>query len=257
MKRRRCFWPQKTSLQTHRIATMAIFAKQEGGKPPREKLEASESILSLSDNELLGLLIRCGRNGKNAVEVGKELKDAFGSVRNMVYADWRQICNKHVLGVGKVRAMELAAAFELGRRGAKLSAEDYQKPVENAHDVFEHVRALGVSDMQEHFFALYLDPKKRLLCPPKVVTMGLVNASILHARELFREAIQWGATSLYVAHNHPSGDATPSKEDVAITATLLEASKILGIPLRDHIVIGTENSPGPAFVSIREKMKSQ
>ena len=128
---------------------------------------------------------------------------------------------------------------------------------EDAHDVFEHVRALGVSDMQEHFFALYLDPKKRLLCSPKVVTTGLVNASLLHARELFREAIQWGATSLYVAHNHPSGDATPSKEDMEITITLLEASKILGIPMRDHVVIGTENSPGPAFVSIRERMEKQ
>ena len=236
---------------------MSIFAKQEGDLPPREKLDASDSILSLSDDELLGLIIRCGRKGKNAVEVGKELKDAFGSVRNMVYADWRQIAGKHILGVGKTRAKELAAAFELGRRGAKLSAEDYQKPIENAHDVFEHVRALGVSDMQEHFFALYLDPKKRLLCSPKVVTTGLVNASLLHARELFREAIQWGATSLYVAHNHPSGDATPSEEDMEITITLLEASKILGIPMRDHIVIGTENSCGPAFVSIRERMEKQ
>ena len=154
-----------------------------------------------------------------------------------------------------VKAMELAAAFELGRRGAKLSAGDYEKPVENARDVFEHIRVLGVSDMQEHFFALYLDPKKRLLCPPKVVTTGLVNASMLHARELFREAIQWGATSLYVAHNHPSGDATPSKEDIAITATLMDASKILGIPLRDHVVVGTENYPGPAFVSVRERME--
>lgn len=231
-----------------------IFANHHGDKPPRERLEDAESIIALSDDELLGLLIRIGRKGKNAVEVGKELKEAFGSVRNMVYADWRQIRNKRVLGVGKVKAMELAAAFELGRRGAKLSAEDFDKPVENVRNVFEHVRALGVSDMQEHFFALYLDPKKRLLCPPKVVTTGLVNASMLHARELFREAIQWGATSLYVAHNHPSGDATPSKEDVSITATLLEASKILGIPLRDHVVIGTENSPGPAFVSIRERM---
>ena len=236
---------------------MPIFKELGKEAPPRERLEVADSILEMSDEDLLGLIIRVGCKGKNAVEVGKELKEAFGSVRNMVYADWRQICNKRVFGVGKVKSMELAAAFELGRRGAKLSSEDYQKPVENAYDVFEHIRALGVSDIQEHFFALYLDPKKRLLCPPKVLTTGLVNASLLHARELFREAIQWGATSLYVAHNHPSGDATPSKEDLEITVTLLEASKILGIPLRDHIVIGTENSPGPAYVSIRERMITQ
>ena len=233
---------------------MPIFKDIGKDVKPRERLEKAGSILELSDEELLGLLIRIGRRGKNAVEVGKELKDAFGSVRNMVYADWRQIAGKGVLGIGEVKSMELAAAFELGRRGAKLSAEDYQKPVENAHDVFEHIRALGVSDMQEHFFALYLDPKKRLLCPPKVLTTGLVNASLLHARELFREAIQWGATSLYVAHNHPIGDATPSEEDIAMTKSLLEASKVLGIPLRDHVVIGTENSPGPAYASIRERI---
>ena len=233
---------------------MPIFKDIGKDVKPRERLEKAGSILELSDEELIGLLIRIGRRGKNAVEVGKELKDAFGSVRNMVYADWRQIAGKGVLGIGEVKSMELAAAFELGRRGAKLSAEDYQKPVENAHDVFEHIRALGVSDMQEHFFALYLDPKKRLLCPPKVLTTGLVNASLLHARELFREAIQWGATSLYVAHNHPSGDATPSEEDIAMTKSLLEASKVLGIPLRDHVVIGTENSPGPAYASIRERI---
>ena len=236
---------------------MPIFKNIGKDLKPRERLESADSILELSDEELLGLLIRIGRKGKNAVEVARELKESFGSVRNMVYAPWRQIRNKHVPGVGRVKAMELAAAFELGRRGAKLSSEDFQKPVENASDVFEHIRALGVSDMQEHFFALYLDPKKRLLCPPKVVTTGLVNASLLHARELFREAIQWGATSLYVAHNHPSGDATPSDEDIAMTISLIESSKVLGIPLRDHIVIGTENSPGPAFASIRERLANR
>ena len=236
---------------------MPIFDELDDSSRPRERLEKAGSILELSDEELLGLLIRIGRQGKNAVEVGKELKEAFGSVRNMVYADWRQIANKHVLGVGKVKAMELAAAFELARRGAKLSSEDYAKPVETARDVFEHVRALGVSDMQEHFFALYLDPKKRLLCPPKVVTTGLVNYSVLHPRELLREAIQWGATTLYVAHNHPSGDATPSAEDIELTKTLYAAAELIGIPLRDHVVIGTENSPGPAWVSIRERLAEQ
>ena len=105
--------------------------------------------------------------------------------------------------------------------------------------------------------ALFLDQKKRLLCPPKVVTTGLVNASMLHARKLFREAFQCGATSLYVVHNHPNGDATPLKENIAMTAILLESSKILGIPLRDHIAVGTENSLGSAFVSICERMKKQ
>lgn len=232
---------------------MPIFDKLERDRRPREKLD-SMNIRDIADEDLLGLLIRCGRNGKNAVETGKALLEAFGSVRNMVYAEWRQIAAKKIPGVGVVRAKELAAAFELARRGAKLSSEDYAKPVETARDVFEHVRALGVSDMQEHFFALYLDPKKRLLCPPKVVTTGLVNYSVLHARELFREAIQWGATTLYVAHNHPSGDATPSDEDIELTKSLYGAAELIGIPLRDHVVVGTENSPGPAWASIRERI---
>ena len=233
---------------------MPIF-KQLGNKlPPREKLDGTVSIRNIDDEELLGLLIRCGRNGKNAVEVGKALLESFGSVRNMVYADWRQIAGKRIPGVGKTRAKELAAAFELARRGAKLSAEEYRQPVREPRQVFEHIRALGVSDEQEHFFALYLDSKRRLLCPPKVVTTGLVNASMIHPRELFREAIQWGATSLYVAHNHPSGDATPSKDDIETTRVLQEASRIMEITLRDHIVIGTENTPGPAWASIFERL---
>ena len=235
---------------------MAIFEQLDTLLRPREKLDAVP-VRDVSDEELLGLLIRCGRNGKNAVEIGKALLESFGSVRNMVYADWRQIASKRIPGVGTVRSKELAAAFELARRGAKLPSEEYRKPVADGHQVFELVRALGVSDAQEHFFALYLDAKRRLLCPPKVITTGLVNASMIHPRELFREAIQFGAASLYVAHNHPSGDATPSKEDIETTEILFEASRVIGIPLRDHIVIGTENSPGPAWVSIRERMAEQ
>ena len=234
------------------MIAMPVFNQMDNSLRPREKLRSGASILSLTEEELLGLLIRIGRKGKNAVEVGKELVESFGSIRNMVYADWKQIAGKKVLGVGEVKAMELSAAFELARRGAKLSSEEYGRPVKKGRQVFEHVRALGVSDAQEHFFALYLDAKRRLLCPPKVVTTGLVNASVIHPRELFKEAIQWGAASLYVAHNHPSGDATPSKEDIETTKALIAASRILGIPVQDHVVVGTENSPGPPWVSIRE-----
>ena len=233
---------------------MPFSDKLEHAVKPREKLRSGISILSLGEDELLGLLIRIGRKGKNAVEVGKEMVESFGSVRNMVYADWKQIKNKRIVGIGEVKSMELAAAFELSRRGAKLSTAEYDTPVTKALQVFELVRALGFLDAQEHFFALYLDAKRRLLCPPKVITTGLVNASVIHPRELFKEAIQWGAASLFVAHNHPSGDATPSRVDIETTKTLLDASEILGIPLQDHIVIGTENSPGPAWVSVREWM---
>lgn len=221
---------------------------------PRERLEKASSILALGDEELLGLLIRTGPRGRNAVDVGRGLIEAFGSVRNMVYADWREIAHAGVAGVGKVKAMELAAAFELARRGAKLSAEDYAQPVTEARQVFEHVRALGVADTQEHFFALYLDPKRRLLCPPKVLTTGLADVSVIHPREVFQDAIRWGATSLYVAHNHPSGDATPSKEDEKVTEALVQAAQVLAIPLRDHVIVGTENSPGPAWVSMRARL---
>ena len=193
-----------------------------------------------------------------------EARTEFGLIK----VDKRQLANRIWESANKLRSKIEANEYKdfilgfifykfLSDREEQYARSELKCSDEDAHDVFEHVRALGVSDMQEHFFALYLDPKKRLLCSPKVVTTGLVNASLLHARELFREAIHWGATSLYVAHNHPSGDATPSKEDMEITITLLEASKILGIPMRDHIVIGTENSPGPAFVSIRERMEKQ
>jgi len=230
---------------------MPTFEQMKAEKRPRERLANGESIRNFADEDLLGIIIRCGRNGINAVEIGKRLMEAFGSVRNMVYADWRQIRNKRIPGVGDVRAMELAAAFELARRGTKLPTEDYAKPIESPKEVFEHVRAVGVDDSQEHFFALYLDTKKRLLCPPKIVTVGLVNYSVIHPREIFRQAIQWGATSVIIAHNHPSGDATPSAEDLTMTSQLAKVAEMIGIPLDDHVVTGTENNPGPAYVSIR------
>ncbi|MBR4612836.1 MAG: DNA repair protein RadC [Kiritimatiellae bacterium] len=233
---------------------MAIF-EEDAAARPREKLKGASSIREMSDEELLGLIIRCGRNGLNAVETGRALRDSFGSVRNMVYADWRQIRAKRIPGVGETRSMELAAAFELARRGAKLPAEDYARPIDTEADkgesVFEVVRAMGVDDSQEHFSALYLDTKKRPLCPPKIVTVGLVNYSVIHPRELFRQAIQWGATSVIIAHNHPSGDATPSADDIELTRQLAKAAELIGIPLDDHVVVGAENTPGPSFVSIR------
>ena len=233
---------------------MAIF-KEDAAARPREKLKSAASIREISDDELLGLIIRCGCNGLNAVETGRALKDAFGSVRNMVYADWRQIRGKRIPGVGETRSMELASAFELARRGMKLPAEDYAKPIDTMSDggegVFELIRAAGIDDSQEHFFALYLDTKSRLLCPPKIVTIGLVNYSVIHPRELFRQAIQWGATGVVIAHNHPSGDATPSDDDIKLTRRLSESAELIGIPLGDHVVVGTKNSPGPPFVSIR------
>ncbi len=233
---------------------MAIF-EEDAAARPREKLRNATSIREMSDDELLGLIIRCGRDGRNAVETGRALKEAFGSVRDMVYADWRQIRAKRIPGVGETRAMELASAFELARRGAKLPVEEYARPIDTNADkgeaVFEIVRAMGFDDSQEHFFALYLDTKNRMLCPPKIITVGLVNYSVIHPRELFRQAIQWGATSVIIAHNHPSGDATPSDDDIALTKSLSQAAELIGIPLLDHVVTGSENTPGPAFVSIR------
>ena len=117
--------------------------------------------------------------------------------------------------------------------------------------VFEVVRAMGVDDSQEHFFAFYLDTKKRPLCPPKIVTVGLVNYSVIHPRELFRQAIQWGATCVIIAHNHPSGDATPSDDDIELTRQLAKAAELIGMPLDDHVVVGAENTPGPSFAAIR------
>ena len=123
--------------------------------------------------------------------------------------------------------------------------------METSDDVVRQIRSVGIYETQECAFALYLDAKRRMLCEPMVVSRGTADKTFLHPREIFKPAVRLGAVSVIVAHNHPSGDATPSDEDIVETKQLIEAGRMMGIPLDDHVVIGAKRGGGPEYVSIR------
>ena len=206
---------------------------------PREAfMRAAAPERDIPDANLLAILVRTGRKGSSAIDLAHRLINHFGSAAKLVEATWQQIVAAKVPGVGKVAAVQLAAAFALVRRSVKTSHRSFARAVETSDDVVRQVKSVGIDESQECAYALYLDAKRHLLCEPMVVSRGTVDKTLLHPRDIFRHAVRLGAVSVIVAHNHPSGDPTPSDEDIAETKRLRETGEIVGIPLDDHVVIG-------------------
>jgi DNA repair protein RadC len=143
---------------------------------------------------------------------------------------------EEVTGVGIATGARIAAAFELGRR-ASIEPQDPEDPIRGPADVFRRIGPRLRHLMQEEFHALLLDTRHRVL-REVLVTRGILDASLIHPREVFRVAVSEGAAGIILVHNHPSGDPTPSEEDRAVTRQLAEAGRALGIPVLDHVVIG-------------------
>ena len=143
---------------------------------------------------------------------------------------------ERVDGVGEATAARLAAAFELGRRAASAEAPEDQ-PIRGPMDVFRRMGPRLRDASQEEFHALLLNTRHRVI-REVLVTRGILDASLIHPREVFRTAVSEGAANLVLVHNHPSGDPTPSSEDRAVTRQLAAAGRALGIPVLDHVVIG-------------------
>ena len=181
-------------------------------------------------------------------------------------ADWRTMRSrvkeynrnnpeKRILGLGLVKCMELAAAFELGRRKACMDVgEIYKKKVRSPQVAFNIFRVyVEPCDMQENFFVLPLNSDDKPLSEPILMSRGTADHTIVHPRDVFKDAVRWGASSSIVAHNHPSGDPTPSEDDIRLTRALLRAAGVMAVPLNDHLVIGDVNRPGgKRYISIRE-----
>ena len=219
---------------------------------PREAfMRSAEPERDIPDANLLAILIRTGRRGSSAIDLAYRLINHFGSAANLVDATWQQIVAAKVPGVGKVAAVQLAAAFALVKRNVRTSHRSFARTVESLDDVVRQVRSVGIDETQENAFALYLDSKRHLLCEPVRISRGTADKTFLHPRDIFRQAIRLGAVSVIVAHNHPSGDPTPSEEDIAETKRLIETGEVVGIPLDDHVVIGRNG----AHVSISQLLE--
>ena len=216
---------------------------------PREKFDRLGPE-NLSESDLLALLLRTGTAGTNVVELAETLLLQYGSLSALSRTSIAELQKIH--GIGKEKAKILKAALEIGRRLVQENVGENPRiasPEEAAAVLRERARGLD----REVFWVLLLDTKSRLMAPPCEVSKGTLNSSLVHPREIFKPAIQNSAASIILAHNHPSGDPSPSAQDIRITKKLIEAGKTMEIKVLDHLIIGRKTRDGANdFFSLRE-----
>lgn len=216
---------------------------------PREEFErvGAENV---SDAVLLALILRTGSTGINVVEVSQRLLSAFGSLTALAKASAKEL--QSIDSIGPVKAQMIKATMELAQRLTRESVGEsplVATPEQAAAVLRERARVLR----HEVFWALMLDTKNRLIGEPKQISQGTLNSSLVHPRELFKKAVEHSCAAMILAHNHPSGDPTPSSEDIKITKQLIGAGEVMGIKVLDHIIIGHRKHPDSSdFFSLRE-----
>jgi DNA repair protein RadC len=210
---------------------------------PRERL-AKLGPRALTNAELLAILLRVGVPGENAVQVGQRLLQEFGGVTGLHRSGFDEVCAQH--GVGPAKAAQIKAALELGYR-LTLESPEERPTVHSPEDAAALVRYDMSALEQEQLRVMLLDTRNRVLDIPKVY-QGSLNSSQVRIGELFKSAIRRNAAAVIIIHNHPSGDPTPSPDDVAITRAIVQAGKLLDIDVLDHLVIGAGR-----HVSLKER----
>lgn len=204
---------------------------------PRERL-LKEGVEKLNNEDLLAIILKSGTKDKNVKELALEVINKYGSFKNLKDISINQL--KNIKGIGEVKAIELVAALEFGKR-IFLETDMYsKKKLVNAKDIWDYTKYLFNGKKQEYFYALYFNNKQELISK-KLLFVGTLNKSIAHPREVFKEAYLLSANSIICMHNHPSGDTSPSIEDINITKNLIDIGKIQGIPIIDHIIV-SDNS---------------
>lgn len=210
---------------------------------PRERL-FQLGPEALSNREILAILLRTGVKGENVLNLAERLLAEAGGLSGLGKLTVHELAQLH--GLGKAKASVIKAALELGRRS--VSADPMTRPVVNspqdiAHLVMEEMRYLD----REHFRIVSLTTKNHVLGISEI-SVGSLNSSLVHPRECFKEAIRRNSNAIILLHNHPSGDPTPSKEDIAVTQRLAEGGGILGIEVLDHVIIGDNR-----YISFKER----
>ncbi|MDG0824597.1 DNA repair protein RadC [Staphylococcus equorum] len=200
---------------------------------PRERL-LSHGASHLSHAELLAILINTGRKGSSSIDIANELLKSVDNLKELKMLSISDL-NK-IKGVGLYKALILKAAFELGERMHSGSVDD-KIQISSPKDVADFMMGKMEHLTQEKFIALFLN-SKNVIIKQKTIFVGTLNSSIVHPREIFSEAIKCASNAIIVLHNHPSGDVTPSNEDIKTTERLKKCGQVLGIDLLDHIIIG-------------------
>lgn len=204
---------------------------------PRERLYQYGSE-NLSDEELISIILKTGTKGMSVKEVSLKLLENVGDIKRLKDIGINTLMG--INGIGRVKAIEIKAAIELGRRiyieNNKLSGVI----LNNSLKIYEYFKDLVGNKKQEYFYTVYVDTKGRYI-DKKCLFVGTINNSIVHPREIFKEAYLLSANGIICIHNHPSGDPTPSKEDVVITKKIKEIAMIHGIKLVDHLIVGVNS----------------
>lgn len=213
---------------------------------PRERL-LRLGATEMSTAQLLAIILRTGDRDKSALELARELMMHFGSLKEIEDATVAELSS--IKGMGNAKIAQLKAAFELGKRllqnrtGEQMQTPSFRRSIE----VYEYYRPKFYGLKKERFLCAMLDAKNRVF-KEVIVSDGTLTYSPVHPREVFRSAIKEAAASVLFVHNHPSGDPSPSKDDLFITKRLVETGKIVGIPVLDHVIISDGR-----YVSLMEK----
>jgi DNA repair protein RadC len=210
---------------------------------PRERLRQSGAA-SLSNSELLAIILRTGTRAENVLGLANRLIVRFSGLTGLSRAGFNELCNEH--GVGQSKAAQIKAAMELGRRAASVQPEE-KAVIRSPQDAAVLVMADMGDLQQEHLRVMLLNSKNHLIAIHEVYK-GNVNASTIRTSELFRNAVRENCPAVIVVHNHPSGEPEPSSDDITATEHMIKGGKALDIEVLDHIIIGDHR-----FVSLKER----
>lgn len=232
--------PQSESEPAPRKDTLKQSPKRE---LPRERLR-EHGARTLNTAELIAIILRTGRPGENVVHLSERLLLERGGLSGLARTPVSELVR--VKGIGLAKAIALAAMLELGER-MNTDSPGERKSIKSPQDAANLFLDMGMLE-QEVMRTLLLDTKNRLVAMPTVYR-GSLHTTVIRINELFREAVRWNCAAIIVAHNHPSGDPTPSPEDVAVTREMVQAGKLLDIEVLDHVVVGA----GRKYVSLKER----
>ena len=210
---------------------------------PRERLRELGAS-ALKTEELIAIILRTGTPGENVLHLSERLLRENGGLAGLARLPFSEVMN--IRGLGAAKATELQAVFELGRRLLVASPEE-RPTIKSPADAANLLSEMSVLE-QETMRTILLDTKNRVVAMPTVYR-GSLHTTVVRVTELFREAVRQNCAALIIVHNHPSGDPTPSPEDVAVTGEIVQAGKLLDIDVLDHLVIGA----GTKFVSLKER----
>lgn len=203
---------------------------------PREKF-INKGPSYLTDSELLAIIINTGTKSNSAIDIAKQILHDFGGLSNLVKSDFNFL--KQIKGLGNAKAVKLAAAFEIGRRIKSESLNSGDKITDSSR-VADYFKERLADELVEKFYVVLLNNSNKII-RYKEISSGILNATLVHPREVFKPAIAESAAKIILLHNHPSGNASPSNEDKKITTQLISAGKILNIFVIDHIIVAGDS----------------